>query len=94
MQSRELKIIIFGGFIAILGALAYLGYNSYLSQRAQIPKFPYMTTVTPEPTPTTLPGEVISESDKTGTIEKELDATNLPDIESDLKGLEEESAGL
>lgn len=79
-MRNSLKIIIFLVVLAILGALAVVGYQTYLSQN-QASKLPYATTATPEP-------------DTTQAIEADLNATTLPDLESELKGLDQETSGL
>lgn len=79
-MRNSLKIIIFLVVLAILGALAVVGYKTYLSQN-QASKLPYATTATPEP-------------DTTQAIEADLNATTLPDLESELKGLDQETSGL
>lgn len=91
-MRNNLKIVILVIVLAILGALVVLGYKTYLAQKAQVPQLPYTTSVTPEPT--RVPTGVISESDKTGDIGKELETTTLQDLEGDLSSLEQEAAGL
>lgn len=80
MRNKTLKVIILLVVLVVLGTLVVAGYQTYLSQN-QASKLPYTTTATPEP-------------DTTQAIEADLNATTLPDLESELKGLDQETSGL
>lgn len=91
-MRNSFKIIIPLIVLAVLGVLVVVGYRTYLSQKAQVSKFPYTTTVTPEPTKA--PTGEISVPDTIQAIEAELNATTISDLESELKSLEQEAVGL
>lgn len=79
-MQNSTKLVTFVVVIAILVVLIVVGYNNYQSNQS---KLPYTTST-----------QDLSTSDSTTDIEAELNAATEPEIESDLKDLEQESQSL
>lgn len=91
---RVVVIVAVVSIIALVVALAYYLYSAY---QVQSNKTQQSTSSNVTPTPFPPPGQAtptISPSDKTTTLENELNSANLEDVQGDFTKLQLDSAGL